>query len=136
MSVRTRIIGACLVAFCLAAAAHERLALAQKAKPQPAAAPRAATAAPAKKATPKPAPKGAALDLNTATAAQLDDLPGIGAKTAQRIIEYRQKVGGFKKIEQLMNVRGVGEKNFLKLKDRITVGKAVSAGVVHQPSPV
>jgi competence protein ComEA len=62
-----------------------------------------------------------AVNINTATAAQLQDLPGIGAKTAERIIDYRQKNGGFKKIEELMNVKGIGEKSFLKLKDRITV---------------
>jgi competence protein ComEA len=61
------------------------------------------------------------VDLNVATAAQLESLPGIGARTAERIIEYRQKNGGFKKIEELMNVRGVGEKSFLKLKPLITV---------------
>ena len=63
----------------------------------------------------------APLNLNTATAAQLEALPGIGAKTAERILEYRQKNGGFKKIEELMNVRGVGEKSFLKLKPLIAV---------------
>jgi competence protein ComEA len=66
----------------------------------------------------------AALNLNTATAAQLEGLPGIGKATAERIVEYRQKSGGFKKIEDLMNVRGIGEKNFLKLKPLITVGSA------------
>ncbi len=64
----------------------------------------------------------AILNLNTATAEQLDSLPGVGAKMAARIIEYRQKNGPFKKIEDLMNVRGIGEKNFLKLKPLITVG--------------
>jgi competence protein ComEA len=63
----------------------------------------------------------AALNLNTATAAQLEALPGIGKATADRIIEYRTKSGGFKKIEDLMNVRGIGEKSFLKLKPLITV---------------
>jgi competence protein ComEA len=61
------------------------------------------------------------INLNTATAADLETLPGIGARTAQRIVEYRQKSGGFKKVEELMNVKGIGEKSFLKLKGRLTV---------------
>jgi competence protein ComEA len=71
-----------------------------------------------------PAPAPASINLNTATAAQLDALPGVGKAMAERIVEYRQKNGGFKKIEDLMNVRGIGEKNFLKLKPYITVGAA------------
>jgi competence protein ComEA len=66
----------------------------------------------------------ATVNLNTASEADLEGLPGIGAKTAARIVEYRQKNGPFKKIEELMNVRGVGEKNFLKLKAQITVAPA------------
>jgi comEA protein len=64
----------------------------------------------------------AVINLNTATAEQLDSLPGIGAKVAARIIEYRQKNGPFRKIEDLMNVRGIGEKAFLKMKNRLSVG--------------
>jgi competence ComEA-like helix-hairpin-helix protein len=56
-----------------------------------------------------------------ATADELESLPGIGKSTAQRILEYRQKSGGFKKIEELMNVKGIGEKSFLKIKNRLTV---------------
>ena len=63
----------------------------------------------------------APVNLNTASASQLESLPGIGARTAERIVEYRQKNGNFKKIEELMNVRGIGEKSFLKLKPLIVV---------------
>ena len=64
------------------------------------------------------------LNINTASVAELDALPGIGAKTAALIVEYRQKNGLFKKVEELMNVRGVGEKNFVKLKAQISVTPA------------
>lgn len=63
----------------------------------------------------------AAINLNTATVDQLETLPGIGRKTAERIIEYRTKSGGFKRIEDLMNVKGIGEKSFLKLKPLVVV---------------
>ena len=70
------------------------------------------------------------ININTATAAQLEGLPGIGARTAQAIVDHRQKNGGFKKIEELMNVKGIGEKSFLKLKPMVTVStdKAEKAG--------
>jgi competence protein ComEA len=80
-----------------------------------------------------PAAKASAsglVNLNTASVTQLETLPGIGKSTAERILEYREKSGGFKKIEDLMNVRGVGEKSFLKLKPLVTVtaAKRESAG--------
>lgn len=81
-------------------------------------------AAQSKSETPRSAaaPTSAAIvNLNTASATDLEGLPGIGGKTAARIVEYRQKNGPFKKIEDLMNVRGVGEKSFLKLKPQLTV---------------
>jgi competence protein ComEA len=62
----------------------------------------------------------AVVNINTASASELEALPGVGAKTAARIVEYRQKNGPFKKVEELMNVRGIGEKNFLKLKAQIS----------------
>jgi competence protein ComEA len=71
----------------------------------------------------KPA-TGTIININTAAVSDLEGLPGIGAKTAARIVEYRQKNGPFKKVEELMNVRGVGEKSFLKLKAQLTVAAA------------
>ena len=62
-----------------------------------------------------------AINLNAATLADLEQLPGVGASMAARILEYRQKSGGFKKIEELMNVQGIGERNFLRLKPLVTV---------------
>jgi competence protein ComEA len=70
----------------------------------------------------RPAKPAVTVNLNTATTAELETLPGVGAKMAARIIEYRQKKGPFKKVEELMNVQGIGEKNFLKLKPQLTVG--------------
>ena len=84
------------------------------------------------RAAAKPAAPGGQVNINTASAADLDALPGIGAKTAALIVEYRQKNGPFKKVEELMNVRGIGEKNFLKLKPQITVGTS-KADQAQQP---
>lgn len=60
------------------------------------------------------------LNLNTATQAQLDQLPGVGEKAAKRIIEYRSKQP-FAKAEDLMKVKGFGKKKFEKLKAHLTV---------------
>ena len=86
----------------------------------------AAVASPQRKSSPssaKPA-AGEVVNLNTATATQIATLPGIGDKAAKLIVEYREKNGGFKKVEELMNVKGIGEKSFLKLKPLISVGDA------------
>ena len=92
--------------------------------------------APVKKVTNVKSVKGdvpASININTASVKELDALPGIGTKTAALIVEYRQKNGPFKKIEELMNVRGVGEKSFLKLKPQLTVAAAATASKVEQP---
>jgi competence protein ComEA len=80
--------------------------------------------APGRPAAAATAAAKSAVNINTATAADFEGLPGIGARTAARIVEYRQKNGPFKKVEELMNVRGLGEKSFLKLKPQLTVGAA------------
>lgn len=61
------------------------------------------------------------VNLNTATIEQLQTLPGIGPAMAKRVIEYRTKVGKFNKIEEIINVKGIGEKKFQKIKDRLLI---------------
>ncbi|KDN22907.1 ComEA family DNA-binding protein [Amycolatopsis rifamycinica] len=65
---------------------------------------------------------GGKLDLNTATADQLDTLPGVGEVTAKRIVQWRADHGGFTKVEQLRDVDGIGESRFEKLREQVTVG--------------
>lgn len=62
------------------------------------------------------------VNVNTASQQQLEALPGIGPSTAKRIVAYRDKNGPFKKLEDLMNVQGIGEKSFLKLRPHLTLG--------------
>ena len=66
-------------------------------------------------------PAFAALNLNTATKDELVALPGIGPAKAQAIIDYRAQQGGFKTIEEMKDVKGIGAKRFDKLKGEITV---------------
>lgn len=65
------------------------------------------------------------VNINTASLAELQKLPKIGPKVAQRIIDYRKAHGKFKKVEEIMKVRGIGEKTFKQIKDLLTVGPAV-----------
>lgn len=63
----------------------------------------------------------ARMNINTATASQLDRLPRIGPKMAERIITYRSEHGAFRRVEDLTQVRGIGEKTLAKLKPLIFV---------------
>jgi competence protein ComEA len=74
----------------------------------------------------KPAPT-AKVNLNTASVEQLTTLPGVGPKLAARIVEYRQKSGAFRSTQELMNVQGIGEKNFAKIEAWLSVGEASKA---------
>jgi len=79
-------------------------------------------ALPAAAAAPQPAAGGEKININTASADDLASLPGIGPSYAQRIVEYREKNGPFHKVEDLLNVRGIGEKTFERIRDRLTLG--------------
>lgn len=69
----------------------------------------------------KPVPT-AKVNLNQASVQQLATLPGVGEKLAARILEQRQKQGSFKTVQELMNVKGIGEKNFERLSPYVSVG--------------
>ena len=61
------------------------------------------------------------ININTATLIELQELPRIGEKVAQRIIDFRKENGKFKSTADLLKVKGIGEKIYASLKDRITV---------------
>jgi competence protein ComEA len=65
---------------------------------------------------------GDKVNINTASLEELQKLPRIGPQIAQRILDFRKENGNFKKTEDIMKVRGIGEKVYEQLKDMITVG--------------
>jgi competence protein ComEA len=76
----------------------------------------------------KPQPTGR-VNVNTATVEQLTALPGVGPALAARIVEHRQKSGAFRTTQEVMSVKGIGEKNFAKIEAWLTVGEAPKAAV-------
>lgn len=64
---------------------------------------------------------GSRININTATAVELEQLPTIGATIAERIVAYREAHGDFTGISELMNVEGIGETRYEAIKDYITV---------------
>jgi comEA protein len=75
-------------------------------------------AAMAQKAKPTSTEK---VNINTASVDQLETLPGVGPAMAKKIVEHRSKNGKFSKVEEILNIKGIGEKKFQKMKDRLTV---------------
>lgn len=65
------------------------------------------------------------LNINTATIEEFQKLPYIGSVISQRIIEYRLQNGNFKKIEEIMNIKGIGKKKFDKIKNLIMIKKII-----------
>ncbi len=74
------------------------------------------------------------IDLNTATAEQLEELPGVGPSRAQAILEFRAAHGGFTQVSQLMRIKGIGRAMLRKLRPLVTIsGKVEDEGapVLH-----
>lgn len=76
---------------------------------------------PAERREPSAPVAAAPLDLNSATAEQLDTLPGIGPALAERIVAYRAEHGPFAQVEQLNDVKGIGDKTLEKLRPQLTL---------------
>ena len=64
------------------------------------------------------------VDLNAAGEAELQSVPGIGKSLATRIVQFREKNGAFKSVDDLLKVQGIGEKSLEKLRPFLTVSKA------------
>ena len=70
----------------------------------------------------KKTPPSHPIDLNTATAKQIEQLPGVGPTTAKAIVEFRTKTGRFQRVTDLLVIRGVSETKLKKMRPYITVG--------------
>ena len=90
--------------------------------------------APAVSALPGKSPPAHPVDLNVATVKELEQLPGVGPATAQAIVQFRAKGAGFRRVEDILAVRGISRTRFEKLRPYITVGlpgKIPASGSPH-----
>lgn len=77
-------------------------------------------------------PVWAAVDINTASVAQLESVSGIGPKKAEAIVDYRKKNGPFKSIDDLANVKGLGKASVDKMRSELSVGKAKNTATAEK----
>jgi competence protein ComEA len=73
----------------------------------------------------KKKPPARPVNINTATSEELQQVPGIGPATAQKILQMRKSYGAFKSVDDLLAIRGLGQKRLDKMRKYLTVGKAV-----------
>lgn len=76
------------------------------------------------------------IDINAASAKELEELPGVGPTTAKAIIQFREKTGRFRRVEDLLAIRGISETKLAKMRPYITVGPSPPKSAASpQPKP-
>jgi competence ComEA-like helix-hairpin-helix protein len=80
-------------------------------------------------------PPSKPIDLNAASVKELEELPGVGAVTAQRIIDMRQKSGRFRRVEDLLAIRGISQKKLDAMRRYVTISPPPSPSPAHKNSP-
>ena len=80
-------------------------------------------------ATKKPPPKP--ININTASSEELQQVPGIGPVTAEKILQMRKSYGAFKSVDDLLSIRGIGKKRLEKMRKYLTVSKGTA---IKQPA--
>src|SRR5437879_6984786 len=73
-------------------------------------------------------PPAKPVNINTATSEELQQVPGIGPATAEKILQMRKSYGAFKSVDDLLSIRGLGQKRLEKMRKYLTIGKAASSG--------
>src|ERR1700726_3456780 len=76
----------------------------------------------------KKKPPAAPINLNTASSEELQQVPGIGPVTAEKILQMRKSYGAFKSVDDLLAIRGIGKKRLEKMRKYLTVSKPASVG--------
>jgi competence ComEA-like helix-hairpin-helix protein len=80
-------------------------------------------------------PPAKPIDLNVANVKELQELPGVGAVTAQRIVDMRQKTGRFKRVEDLLAIRGISQKKLDAMRPYVTLGPPPSTTPAQKSAP-
>jgi comEA protein len=74
------------------------------------------------------------ININTATADELQQVPGIGPVTAEKILQMRKSYGAFKSVDDLLSIKGIGKKRLEKMRKYLTVSKSAAANKVTRPT--
>src|SRR5258707_3725352 len=83
----------------------------------------------------KKKPPAKPVNINTATSEELQQVPGIGPATAEKILQMRKSYGAFKSVDDLLAIRGLGTKRLEKMRKYLTVGKPAATKPAAPPSP-